>query len=86
MDPAAYSADQLHLSDGRVILSWNGQAGYTNQDEVTGPIEVGSVLTSVTEGATYSGEKFNIYHFEDGAKYEKEYSDSYKERQLGREF
>jgi hypothetical protein len=64
MDPVAYDVDVIHLSDGREIYAWNGQAGYTVRNEAKGCVQVGSVLSSVTEDTSYFGEKFNIYHFE----------------------
>ena len=63
MDPVAYDIDIIHLSDGRVIYAWNGSAGYDVRNEAKGCVLVGSALAAVTEATSYSGEKFNIYHF-----------------------
>jgi len=63
LDPTAYSADHIHLSDGRVILAWNGAPSYDVRDEVTGPVEEGSLLTSVTAKVSYYGENYDVFHF-----------------------
>jgi hypothetical protein len=55
--------DVIHLSDGRQISAWNGNASYCVYDRARGRVEVGSALVSVEDRESYSGEAFQIYTF-----------------------
>ncbi len=55
--------DIIHLSDGRSIQAWNGQASYCVYDKAKGRVEIGASLISSEEDETYSGEPFTVFTF-----------------------
>ena len=55
--------DIIHLSDGRTIQAWNGQASYCAYDNAKGRVEVGASLVSEEGDETYSGDPFRVFTF-----------------------
>jgi hypothetical protein len=56
--------DIIHLSDGRQISAWNGQACYLVYDEAKGRVEIGATLVSVSADESYSGDPFTVFTFQ----------------------
>jgi hypothetical protein len=55
--------DIINLTNGQVILAWNGNACYTAYDQVKGRVEVGATLVRVEDHENHRDEGFQVYTF-----------------------